>query len=98
MNKQFKILILLAAALASSALAADSKSFSLKTYRNDQYGFEFRYPADMEVVTSSEAAFWRRGTIVEIVNHPQNRGNFDYAMTAISIRGDLTEQSCLPLS
>jgi uncharacterized protein len=72
-------------------------------YRNASYGFEFSYPGDMQVITSSTAASgYHTGSwegqdrdIVAIIYAPYGANNLPYVLAEVSVIAGLTEEACM---
>jgi hypothetical protein len=62
-------------------LVAD-ETVNWQTYRNEQYGFEFKYPAELSVITENE--------VISLENHYNSFGQIDI----IADRGDSVSFTC----
>jgi len=68
----------------------------LKLYRNDIYSFEFLYPADMQVITSTDP-----DNSVEVSYRPNGNGiegKYPDVSLSITVKSGLTEESCFCVS
>jgi hypothetical protein len=98
-NHRFFLLVLAAGFLGrpDAARAKNIGPSPLKVYRNDTYGFEFRYPGEFEVVASSAAddpAMESSGTdgiVIRLVYHPDI---VSHVWAGVLVQRGLTEESC----